>query len=166
MTRLLSAVHPTALRELPQEPHVVLKIKLQIVDVVFELRQTFDAQTEGEAGKSFRIIVDETINGRIDHPRAEQLNPTRLLADVAARTSAEYARRVDFNRRLGERKITRPQARLHFGPQKFAHEIFDRTLEIAERDVSIDGQPLNLVEHESVRRVGIVAAIDLSWHDN
>src|SRR3979490_911609 len=124
------------LLELPQKPHVVLKIELQIVDVVFELRQPFDTQTEGEAGEMFRIIVHETVDGRIDHPRAEQLNPARLLADLATRASAEYARRVDFNRRLGERKITRPQARLHFGPQKFTHEIFDRTLEIAKSDVT------------------------------
>jgi hypothetical protein len=33
---------------LAQEAHIILKIELQIVDVVFELRQALDTQAEGK----------------------------------------------------------------------------------------------------------------------
>src|ERR1017187_4230623 len=101
----------TASRKLTQEPHVVLEIKLQIVDVVFELRQALDAQAEGKTREPFRVVVHEAIDGRVDHARAEELNPARLLADVASLAAAEHARRVHLDRRLGEREIARPQAR-------------------------------------------------------
>jgi hypothetical protein len=39
---------PVVLCELPQEPHIVLEIQLQIVDVIFQLRQTLDAQAKGK----------------------------------------------------------------------------------------------------------------------
>src|SRR5260370_17082146 len=111
-----------------------MEIKLQIVDIVLELRQAIDANAKGKAGKMIRVIIHETVDGRINHASAEQLDPTRLLAHRAARAAAEHARRVDFDRRLGERKIARPQARFHFTPEKFPHQIFDTTLHTAELD--------------------------------
>src|ERR1700722_3359680 len=152
--------------ELAQEAYIVLKIELQIIDVVFELRQALNAQAESEAGITIRVVVYETVHGGIDHASAEQFDPARLLAHVAALAAAEHARRVHFHGRVGERKIAGSQARFYFRPEEFAHEIFDRALEIAKGDVRVDGQAFDLVKHETVRRVGIIASIHFSGHDD
>src|SRR5579871_355492 len=100
-----------ASRKLPQKPHVILEIQLQIVDVVFQLRQPLDAQAEGESCIALGVILHEAVDRGIDHPSAEKFDPAGLLAHVAALAAAEYARRVNLHRWFGKRKIARSQAR-------------------------------------------------------
>ena len=83
-----------------------------------------------------------------------------------ATAAAENAGSVEFDGRLGERKIAGAKARLHSFAEKLLHEIIDGAGEIAEGDVSVDGQPFDLVKHERVRGVGIVAAIHLAGNDD
>ncbi len=61
--------------KLPQEAHVVLKEELHVVDPIFELRKPVHAQAEGVAGDARRVVIDEAIHRRIDHARAEKLDP-------------------------------------------------------------------------------------------
>src|SRR5579864_7094689 len=61
----------TASGKLPQKPHVILEIELQIVDVVFQLRQPLDTQSERETRILLGVVIHETVDGGIDHARAE-----------------------------------------------------------------------------------------------
>src|SRR2546429_9970540 len=65
--------------------------------------------------------------------------------------AAENAGDIEFDRRLGERKIAGPEARLDARAEKLLHKIFDGAGEIAETDVGVHGQAFDLMEHEGVR---------------
>ena len=98
------------------------------------------------------------------HARTEDLEPARLLAHAAATATAQEAQHVDLRRRLGEREERRPEADLRATAEHLAREELERALEIAHRDVAIDGQAFDLVEHRRVRDVG-VAPVDPAGHD-
>src|SRR5713226_2022235 len=141
--------------ELAQEAHVVLEKDLNIVDAVFQHGQAVDADAEGEAADFLRVVIHEAVDGGIDHAGAEELDPGRAFAlrtssPTGGRTgsSAERAGDVKFNGRLGEREIAGPKARLHPGAKKLFYEILDGAGEVAEGDVGVDGQALDLVKRE------------------
>src|SRR5882724_8706104 len=162
----------TFLWELLKEAHIVLEKDLNIVDAVLEHREAVDAHAEGEAADFFRVVIDEAVDGGIDHARAEELDPRGALAfrtSAAIRSAgsaAEGAGDVELNRGLGEREIARPEARLHRGAKKLLHEIFDGAGEIAKGDIGVHGEAFDLVEGEGMRGVGIIAAIDLAGNDD
>src|SRR5256885_13501632 len=128
-------------RKLLQKPHIVLKKRLNVVDSVLQHCQPVDADAKCKSTHFSRVVSHKSVHRRIDHPRAKQFNPSRALAFAArARrsrpgTAAKYARHVELHRRLRERKITRPEPRLHAWPEKLRHEIFNRAGEVAERNV-------------------------------
>src|SRR5437667_6519205 len=66
--------------ELPQEADVVLEKDLDIVDAVLEHGETIDADAEGKATDFFRVVVDEAVDGGIDHAGAEEFNPSCTFA--------------------------------------------------------------------------------------
>src|SRR5579859_3207317 len=159
--------------ELAEEADVVLEENLDIVDLVFEHGQAIDAHSEGKAADFFGVVVDEAVDGGIDHACAEKFDPTRAFALGAgaatggrARAAAENAGDIEFDARLGERKIAWAETRFYAGAEELFDEVFDGAGEIAEGDVRIDGQAFDLMEDEGVRGVGIVAAIDLAWNDD
>src|SRR5580698_8198033 len=173
MGRSIAAPLHGMLRKLAQESHVALKEHLDVVDAVLQHREAIDADAESETADFFRVVAHESVHRGIDHARAEELDPARALALRARSTAgrnaaaaAEHARNVELDRRLGERKITWPEARFHAGTEKLFYEVFDRAGEVAEGDVGIDREPFDLMEGEGVRRVGIVAAIDLAGNDH
>src|SRR5437867_2575247 len=88
----------------------------------------------------------------------------RAAACAAATATAQEAQHVDLRRRLGEREEGRPEADLRATSEHLAREELERALEIADRDVAIDGQAFDLVEHRRVRDVG-VAPVDPARHD-
>ena len=65
---------------------------------------------------------------------------------------------VELRRRLGEREVARPQARREAGAEERLGERLDRAGQVGQRDVAVDDEPLDLVEHRHVRGVGRVAA--------
>src|SRR5580700_1522813 len=152
--------------KLPQEAHIILKEELYIIDSVFELRKAVDSQAESVARDALRIVIHKPIDGRIDHARAEELDPSRIFTKPATAAPADEAGRIDFDGRFGEREIARAQARFSGGPKEFAHEILDCALEFAEGDVRINRETFYLVEHVGVGRVWIITAVDLSRHDD
>src|SRR5579862_3828593 len=99
------------LRKLPEEADVVLEKDLDVVDAVLEHGQAIHAHAESEAADFFRVVVHETIDGGIDHARAEEFDPAGAFALTAglaggcgAAASAENAGDVEFHRRFRERK--------------------------------------------------------------
>src|SRR5690348_6459657 len=159
--------------ELGEEADVVLEEDLEVVDAVLEHRQAVHAHAESEAADLFRVVIHKAVDGGIDHARAEKLDPAGAFAFAAsgaacarAGAAAENARDVEFDTGLGKRKIAGAEARLEGRAEELLDEVFDGAGEIAESDVGIDGQPFDLVEHEGMRGVGIVAAIDLAGNDD
>lgn len=91
--------------ELPQKPHVALKQHPQVGNVVFETRHALDTYTKGEARIDFRIDARIAQHVRIDHAAAQDLEPSRSLAEAATFAVTNAAAHVHFSRRLREREI-------------------------------------------------------------
>ena len=72
--------------------------------------------------------------------------------------AAVAERHVDLGRRLGEREERRPEADLDVvALEEVAQELGEHALQVGERHVVVDPQPLDLVEHRRVRRVAVDA---------
>src|SRR5580658_1572178 len=67
-------------RELSQEAHIVLKENLNVVDLVFQHGEAVDAHAEGEAADFFGVVVDEAVDGGIDHACTEEFDPAGAFA--------------------------------------------------------------------------------------
>src|SRR5260370_40082761 len=159
--------------ELGQEAHVVLEKDLDVVEAVLELGRAVEADAESEAADFLGVVIHKAVDGGIDHAGAEKFDPssafafrTSSSACWCAGSDAERAGNVELDGRLGERKITGAEARLDAGVEELFDEIFDGAGEIAEGDVGVNGQALDLVKGEGVRGVGIVAAVDLAGNDD
>src|SRR5207248_1786650 len=138
---------------------VVLKKDLDVINAVAQHGQAVNAHPEGEAADFFGVVVNEAIDRGIDHARAKKLDPARALAfgtDASpggrAAPAAENAGDIEFDRRLGERKIAGPEARLDARAEKLLHKIFDGAGELEETDVGVHGQAFDLMEHEGDRK--------------
>src|SRR5882724_11468782 len=170
--RLKPGAYMCFLWELPEEAHIVLEKDLDIVDAVLQHREAVDADAEGEAADFFRVVIDEAVDGRIDHARAEELDPRGALAfrtSAAVRSAGSAAERagdVELDGRLGQREIAGSEACFHTGAEKLLHEILDGAGEITKRDVRVHGEAFDLVKGEGMRGVRIIAAIDLSGNDD
>src|ERR1051326_1555749 len=90
----------------------------------------------------------------------------RRATGPVSTATAKNAGDIEFDRWFGEWKIAGPKTRLHARTKILFDEIFDGSSEIAESDVDGDRKPFDLVKHERVRGVWIVAAIHLSRHDD
>src|SRR5689334_8448046 len=152
-------------RELAQEAQIVLEEEPDVVHAVLQHRDSLDAHAERPAGDLLGIVADVLQDLGMHHPRAEDLEPARLLADSASLAGAEEAHHVDLRRRLGERKERRTKPDLAARAEHLAREQIERALEIGHGDVVIDGETLDLVEHRRVRDVG-VATIDHAGTDD
>src|SRR5690348_12856882 len=159
--------------ELAEEADVVLKKNLNVVDLVFEHGEAVDAHAEGEAADFFRVVVDEAVDGWIDHAGAEKLDPAGAFALGAgsatggiAAAAAKDAGDVEFDARLGERKIAGTETCFYARTEKLFDEIFDGAGEIAEGDVGVNREAFDLMKDEGVRGVWIVPAIDLAGNDD
>jgi hypothetical protein len=60
------------------------------------------------------------------------------------------------------------RANLHFriGLEQLVRERRERAFQVRHRDAVADDEPLDLLEHRRVRQVEVVAAVDLTGHDN
>ena len=70
-----------------------------------------------------------------------------MLADVASPASAQVARYVDLGRRFGEREIGGAHPDAGLLAEHLLGEIENALLQIGERDVLVDEQPLDLMEY-------------------
>ena len=107
----------------------------------------------------------------VDHAGPEDLDPGRALAQRAATAVgheavlAVEARHVDLDARLGEREEVRPQANLAILAEDRAREREQRALQIAERDVGVHREALDLMELWRVGRV-VVRAVGAARDDD
>ena len=128
-----------------------------------------DPHPEGEALDPvgvIAVVTDMLEHVGIHHPRAEDLDPRRALAQRAALPVGGHpllaveAGDVDLGARLSEREEVRAHPDLALVAEDRAREGEQRALEIGERDVVVDGETFELVELGGVGgvRVGPVYA--------
>ena len=99
------------------------------------------------------------------HAAAEDLQPARALANTAALAAAGHTADVNLRRWLREREIAWAQTDLHILAKHFTRKRQEHALEIGHRDVLVDQEPFDLVEHRAVGRV-VVAAIHTARCDD
>jgi len=148
-----------------QELEVVFKEQAQIVDPVTEHRQALHPHAEREAGVSLRVDADEAEYTRVYHAAAHDLQPAALFADPAASSPADDTLDVDLGGWFGEREIGRAEADLNVLLEKQTQEFVKHALELGETDPLIDQEPLHLVKHGGMRKVGI-APVHTSGRDD
>src|SRR3954462_13276865 len=145
--------------ELFQEAQVVVVEQPDVRYPVLQRRDPLDPHAPGEALVALGVVavlahVLEHVG--IDLAGAEDLDPALALAQRAARAVAQEAvvaveaRDVALDARLGEREEVRAQAHAPLLTEDRARERQQRALEVAERDVLVDGQALDLLELRGV----------------
>src|SRR3954452_16148344 len=143
--------------ELLQEPQAVLEEHAQVRYAVTQEGDAFDAHPEREALHLLGVVavaLHEAEHVRVDHPGAEDLDPAGPLAERVARAvlqvavaAAVEAGHVDLDARLGEREVARSHVHLALGAEDRPGELAQDADEVAERDVLVDREALDLVEH-------------------
>ena len=73
---------------------------------------------------------------------------------------------VDLDARLGEGEVAGPQAHARLLAEHLAGELEQHPLEVGERDVLVDREPLELPEHRHVRGVRSVGPVHAARHDD
>src|SRR5689334_10972133 len=91
---------PNSVFELLQEPEVVFVKEADILDLVLENRNPFDADPPREAGVALGVVADRLENSRVHHAAAANLDPACPLAHRASIPLAPPAAQVDFGARL------------------------------------------------------------------
>src|SRR6187431_133487 len=86
--------------ELVEKPQVVLVEHSDVVDAVEPQREPFDADAERESRVTLWIVADGFEDGWMHHAAAQDLDPSGVLAERAARAVAALAFDVEFGRRL------------------------------------------------------------------
>src|SRR5438045_756033 len=121
--------HHSSLLKLFQEANVVLEEEAYVVEFVHEAAHAVYAEAEGEAGELFGVNARGAQDVRVHHAGAAQLDPTRPLAQAAARAPALEAGVVGLHARLREREVGGPEARARARAEEAADELRERALE-------------------------------------
>ena len=66
--------------ELPQEPHIILRVHAQVIHLVFHLRDALDTHSEGKAGIDLRINAKVPQHIGMHHAATKYLYPSGMLA--------------------------------------------------------------------------------------
>ena len=155
--------------ELTQEAHVAFQQHSKVGYVVLQASHTFHAHAEGKAGIHLRVDAGHAQNVRVNHATAQNLQPASAFAHAAtfavvqvAGAAAYAAAYVGFSRRLREREEMCAETRFAIGAEHLLAEVFERALQVAERDVLVYHQAFALRELGKVRRISNVATVYLA----
>src|SRR5262247_420140 len=162
--RAVSSPRPDG--ELKQEAHVVLEEQTDVVDLVLEDGHPLHAHAEGPARNLLGIVAHVAQDVGMHHARAQDLDPTSVLAEPAARAAALEAEHVRLRGGLREGEERGAEAHARARPEHLAGEVVEGALEIGHGDVAIDGEAFDLVEHGRMRSVRDVVPEHLAWADD
>src|SRR5580704_4959935 len=138
---------------------VGLEESAQIRHAIFQHREAVDSDAPGETLINAGIEAAISQDIRMHHAAAQNLEPILALAK-AHLASLARALDIDFHRRLGERKITRPEPHLDVrNLEKGFAGFFENPFEMAKMRGAVDDEALDLMKHRRMSLVGI-AAID------
>ena len=140
--------------------------RADVVDAGPHHDQALDAESEGEAAVDVRVVADRAQHIGMDHAGAAHLQPAGVLADAAARAAADRAVDGEIDARLDEGEEVAAEADAPLRSEELPRHLGQRSLEVGHRDVAIDRQPLELVEHPLVRGVLRLVAVDAAGNDH
>jgi len=149
---------PSSQLKLFQELQVVLEEQPQVVDAIFQHGDALHTHAEGEARVLLRVDAAGNEDVGVAHAATQNLNPTRVLADVAAFAATNVARDVHLRRGLGEGEIRRTETHLGALAEELLYEVIQGLLQVSKRHVLVDIQALYLMEDAvGASRDGLVA---------
>src|SRR6266496_488077 len=165
--------------KLLQKSHIPLKEQLQIVQTILQHGDTVHTHAESEARNFLGIVtvvLHELGDIGIDHAAAEDFERSRLLAGTArlllcsttalATPATNETRDEHLRAWFGERKERWAETGLHVGAEQRFHRVVERTFQIAEGDVRVNGEALDLMEHRRMAGVGRIVAMHLARNDD
>src|SRR4051812_22261717 len=119
-------------------------------DAVAHHRDALDAHPEGEAGPLLGVDAARFEDHGMNHSAAEDLDPTRVLANVASCTRsvlllAERAADVDLRAGLDEREVAWTKADRRARAVEAHRELREDAAEIGHGDVLVDQERLELM---------------------
>ena len=136
--------------KLAEETDIVLGEQTQVLDAIFEVRDTLYAHTERVSAVLLAIDAAGLEYVRIHHAAAEDLYPPRSFAERTTGTAADITTDIHLGAGLGEGEITRTQTDLGLGTEHLLAEIKQRLAQVSKADVLVDIQSFYLME-ETVR---------------
>ena len=95
--------------ELLQKPQISVVKQTNIINSIFDHRDSIQTAPESESLPLARIYSDIFQNSRMRHSRAHHFNPAGFFAHRATFAAAFETSKVSFHARLHERKIARPE---------------------------------------------------------
>src|SRR5690349_7772700 len=137
-TRVAMSSAPSS--ELPQEAEVAGPEVADVRQLVAQDRHALQAPAEREPRHFLRVMADEAEDVRVDHPRAPDLDPTRVLAQRAAGAVALEARDRHLERRFREGEEVGRETRTPVLAEERAQQLQERPLQVGERDAAVDGK--------------------------
>ena len=152
--------------ELFQETNVVFIKQSHVVDAVFTHSNALNTDSEGKTAVNFGIYAAAGEHVGVNHTCSEHFDPALTLAQTAALASAHKARKVNFNRRLGEREVMGAEAGFCALSEHGARKLVERSLQVSESDMLVYYQAFKLMEHRRMSGVCGVTAVNSAGRDD
>src|SRR5262249_4159305 len=149
-----------------QEAEVVTEEVANVVNAVFQDRNTFGPHTKGKAAEHFRVIAPITEHLGMDHTGTQNLQPASLLAHGTTLATADDAVHIDLNARLGKGEMAAAKAHLAGLTKHTTCEGDQDTFQVSHGNVRPHSQTLDLVEHEFVSRGDCLVAVAHARQDH
>ena len=109
--------------ELVKEAYIVLAEHAQVLHHVFQVGDALHAKAESIATVHRAIDAAGFKHGGIYHAAAQNLDPTRVLAETATLAATQHAGNVHLGTRLGEREVAGAQTNLGLGAEQFLGKV-------------------------------------------
>src|ERR1019366_3766161 len=130
-----------------EETDVIVIEEAHVGDTPREHRRAFDAHAEGETRIALGVDATVTEHLRVDHAAAQELEPDAVFADAAAGAATHDTRKLELQRRLGEREVVRTPLQDRTGAEEGPSEVLERPFEVAHGDALVDAERLDLMKH-------------------
>lgn len=160
--------------KLLQKPHISRVQQTNIIDIksLFEGVGPLHSPTESKARVLLWINSTRFEDIGVYHASAAHLVPARLteralgILDESGAV-ANVTAKIDFERRLSELKVKRPNAALGAGAVKLMSKIIQRAFKMLDIDALIHDEPFKLMEHLRVSNVLLspITASDIDHTD-
>ena len=112
-----------------------------------------ETEAEREPLPYLCVVADRHEDVGVDHAAPAELDPPRVGAHAAALAVAEHTAHGELGRGLGVGEVVGSEARAHRGVvEELTDERLDRPEEVGHREVAVDGQALDLMEHRGEMR--------------
>ncbi len=126
---------------------------------MFSHGNAFHSQAEGKAGVFFRINFHGFQHIGINHAAAAEFHPFGTSVRI-------MKTHIKFRTRFGKWKKTRAKASFHVGTEKGFGKLINTCFQINHGDMFIHHQTFNLMEHEAVRGVHRIRAVNPARSNN